>query len=357
MHKSSLLFGALALAAAPALAQDDAPARSGFVEPGQEAPPAWKHEPSGLALPPAIAGFARGKITRFDEEGRNVAIAFRGTDDTFATLYVYRAGVPSVAIWSDRAASVMLSNSKLGEVDPDTLIIAPFSPPAGAGADSGVRISAGFRGEGAGATGLSLHVHDGWLVKLRMTSRSLSAAGLDARIAALVGALDLPRASETAPLYAAIEECENRLDAEKPAKLVALDTTANILIGGIIGSLRDERAGAWSDPDARWCRDAASRREYGIYRSSSSRNSYLLAYGDSGTSLFAARYNMVSLIKPSRLFLAVQSDGTREVVYPPFDRLPTPAQMAGLPGNLAPVMSFDLRPGADGAATIHVNAE
>jgi hypothetical protein len=328
------LAAGLLCAAAPVAAQEQ-------VTPRIEA--TWRHDRSGLTLPDTHTGFQRGDSKQFDEEGYNIGIPFRDPETgTWADLFIYRAAPASVAVWGDRAAAGMFANPMLGEVDVNTVKVARFTPPGGAGEMSGLRIVAPTKG-GLASSGLALWLHDGWLVKLRMSSRTLDAAVLEARMTDFVASLTLPAAARSAPAFTEIEDCKAPMKPGKKAKVVKLDMMGSIMLGGVLGAAHDKKLeeadGAGDEAVSVWCRDAASQPQYGIYRREGANDGYLIALGDTGTSLSVGSYDVGPLMKPSRGFLVTQSDGVTEQVYPPFDRLPSPEQALGLPGNVAPVFT------------------
>jgi len=322
--------------------------------------PTWSHDLSGLTLPMTLGGFQRGQSKQYDDQGYNIGVTFRDeASGSWADLFIYKAAPASVAVWGDRAAAGMFANPMLGDVDLATVTIASFTPPNGAGDNSGLMIVAPVTGD-LTASGLAIYIHDGWLVKLRMSSRTLDAATMEARMAAFVAAVTLPAATLPAPAFAEISDCAVPLKAKKKAKLMRLDMMGTIMLGATLGVVHDKKleeasASSGAAPSV-WCRDAASETRYGIYRREGSDDSYLIGIGDTGTSLSVGQYDLGPLMKPSRGFLVTQSDGVTDQIYPPFDRLPTPEQVLGLPGNIGPVFSAGLLPG-DTGTTINVQTE
>lgn len=353
------LFASAATIAAAMLVAGTAPLAA------QDAPVArpaatWSHDRSGLTLPESLAGFIRGASKQYDEDGYNIGVSFRDDESgSWADLFIYRAAPASVAVWGDRAAAGMFANPMLGDVDLTAVAVASFTPPNGAGDDSGLRIIAPVTGD-LTASGLAIYVHDGWLVKLRMSSRTLDVATLEARMAEFVAAVTLPAATLPAPAFTEISDCAVPLKPGKKAKIMRLDMMGTIMLGATLGVVHDKKLEeASADSDATpgvWCRDAASEPRYGVYRREGSEDSYLIGIGDTGTSLSVGRYDLGPLMKPSRGFLVTQSDGVTEQIYPPFDRLPAPEQVLGLPGNVGPVFSAGLLPG-DSGSTINVQTE
>lgn len=358
MRNISLFASAATIAAAmlfagpvPLAAQDAPAARPAAT---------WSHDLSGMTLPMTVAGFERGQSKQYDDQGYNIGVSFRDdASGSWADLFIYKAAPASVAVWGDRAAAGMFANPMLGDVDLAAIKVASFTPPNGAGVNSGLRIVAPLASD-LTASGLAIYIHDGWLVKLRMSSRTLDADMMEARMAEFVTGLALPPASRPAPAFTEISDCAVPLKAKKKAKLMRLDMMGNIMLGATLGVTHNKKLEeASADSDATpsvWCRDAASQPRYGVYRREGSDDSYLIGVGDTGTSLSVGSYDLGPLMKPSRGFLVTQSDGVTEQVYPPFDRMPAPEQVLGLPGNVGPVFSAGLLPGNTGS-TVNVQTK
>lgn len=150
----------------------------------------------------------------------------------------------------------MFANPMLGDVDLGTIRIASFTPPNGAGANSGHRIVAPLASD-LTASGLATYIHDGWLVKLRMSSRTLDAATMEARMAELVIALALLPASRPAPAFAEIADCAAPIKPGKKAKIMRLDMMGSIMLGATLGvtpKKKLEKASAQSGPALGCCR-------------------------------------------------------------------------------------------------------
>ncbi|MBU7580002.1 MAG: hypothetical protein KAF27_05960 [Porphyrobacter sp.] len=333
---SAVLGCGLAAGAAPLAAQE------AEATPAPRPAATCSHDRSGLTLPATLAGFARTDSKQFDEDGYNIGIGFRDpATGSWADLFIYRAAPASVAVWGDRAAAGMFVNPMLGDVDVNAIKVSRFTPPGGAGEKSGLRIVTPTKGD-LTASGLALWLHDGWLVKLRMSSRTLDAAALETRMAQFISLVALPGATRPAPAFAEIQDCKAPMTPGKKARLVKLDMMGSLMIGAMLGVARDKEAQAPAGEEAVWCRDAASQPQYGIYRREGQADFYMIALGDTGTSLSVGAYDMGPLMKPSKGFLVTQSNGVTDAAYPPFDKLPAPQQVLGLPGNVAPVFSAGL---------------
>jgi len=313
----------------------------------------WQHDLSTLKVAGEIGSFSRGAVNRYDQDGYNVSVQLEDTEtQTIATIYVFRSGRPNVGVWADRAASVMLSNPALGKADMEQIIRGAFTPPNAAGADSGYRVVAGINGEGFRSTGAAIYNHDGWLLKIRMSSRTLSPQGLDETLMSIIAKIDMDAAKQPAPAFVQIEDCTQQLKTRKNAKINRYDMVGTILVGAAVGAAREAVRGSAAEAKETWCRDPSSKWEYGVYRADESEKSYLIAFGDAGVSAEASNVNFSGLVKPSRGYMLSVSDGVTEEVYPILNRLPKPAQIAELLGKLSPISTFDVRPGAAGEQTI-----
>lgn len=316
----------------------------------------WQHTQTTLRLPLTLAGFTRTEVSQYDKEQFNVAVTLDdNASKTSATLYIYRTGVVDLPIWADRAATTMLSGNRFGSFDLENVEFGSFTPPNGSGADSGFRLVVPLSGSSFTSTGLLLFLHEGWLVKLRMSSQQLSASELDRRMADLVAAIPLDQANSTVPAFAAIEDCAARLNFEKDAKLVKLDMMSVIILGGALGAARKNQGSPSSEP-VRWCRDKLGER-FAVYRADGSEKSYTVAFSDAGITASVDRYDMSGLMNPSRGYLVTVSNGVTEEILTPFNRLPKPEQVVGIVGRVGPMTTVDVRPGSTGEQTIYVSTE
>lgn len=341
-----LAAGAL-IVGAPLAAQTEIPA--------QEGQP-WRSPVSEFVAPPVIEGHARTDVTRFDEDGYNVAANYNAADGAGRiSVYVYRAGVPDLPIWADRAATGMLSNARL-DYDLDRTVIRTFTPGNGAGVDSGWLLTVPVGVPEYTSSGLAIFGYDGWLVKLRITSTTLDANQLADQMERVAQGLQVARATTAGAPFATIEDCADPLKFGKEAKLVRLDMVGSILLGAVLSAAqekKEEQSSAAREP-AVWCRHPSSTAQYGIYQSDRIDKGYLVALGDSGTSATVQEIRADELLKPSRMFIVRVSDGVTDEVAQPFARMPTPGQTVGAALRAPRVFSADVRPGGDGERVISV---
>lgn len=308
-----------------------------------------------VAFPPRIADFSRTGVSSYDTDQFNVGANYNDrASSTFATLYVYRAGVEDPRIWADRATTVMLSAEKLGSADLDRTQLSTFSPPDQSGNNSGFRVVAPLSGTDWKSTGLSLFMHDGWLIKLRMSSQLLSPAELIDRMDEFLLSLEMERAVKVYPEFRPMENCERDLSFGREAKLFQLDSMSSVIYGTAFKIVEDKvKDDEVPDSQAMVCRSGYTEA-YAVYLYPGPDGTYVMAFGDSGFSASIAKYSMKGLMKPASGYAVVLADGVTKQVLPPFDRKPTPAQVESIINKVGPVVTFDTRPGSDGGTTISV---
>ena len=345
------LFGSCAALASgmPLAAQEQIAVEEGVV---------WTQQFSGFPFPPAIAGFTRTEVVQYDKEGFNISATMQDSaTGTTATLYVYRAGVPDLPIWADRAATSMLSSKAYGSFNFDQAMAGSFALP-GMESATGYRIAAPVSGSESTSTGVTIHITNGWLVKLRMTSRSLDVSALDRRMMDVLAGLQGPPATEPAVPFRPIDDCSEKLEIKRDAKLVRLDMMGVILLGAAISAGREEQQEKKADPSGPtvWCRDEVGDG-FAVYRADQSDEGYLVALGDSGITASVGRYSTPGLMNPSRGYLITVSDGVTEEILPPLTRMPKVEQVLSFAGRIGPVTTIDVRPGGSGGQTIHVTTD
>lgn len=310
-----------------------------------------------LGFAPQLAGFTRTEVVSYDKEQFNVAANFNDAEtSTFVSLYVYRAGIKDPRIWGDRAATVMLSSNSLGQPDLDQVSLGTFTPPNGAGQDSGFRLAVPLTGSEWVSSGLSLFMHDGWLIKIRMSSRTLERDRLLQRMGEFTDALRMEPAHERLAAYRTMEGCTNPLEFRREAKMIRLDAMGSLLFGTVFKMASEEtERGKGKTPVMSACREKLTDA-YAVYRMDEADDSYIVAFGDSGTTASVDEYHLSALIKPSKGYTVDLSDGVTSQIFPPFDHMPTPAQVYTVVNQVKPQVTIDIRPGGDRGVTISVPA-
>lgn len=351
--KFALLLASLA-AAAPVAAQTEH-----AVEPTAD----WQHSKTDLRLPPQIDGFTRERVVFFDDAGYNLGATYQDdSTGTTASFYLYRVGVESLPIWADRATKVIGAGTTLGTVDQENAEAGRFVPAHGNDVESGYVWVAPVSGTGFISTALLMYTNDGWLVKVRMSSRTLSPSQVRTRAERFLANVPTGLPTSDAPLFVPIEDCRDTLNFDKAAKVVPLNTAGILMLSAIMSAAREKaekgnEEEALSEQDTTvWCRES-THDMYTAYRPNGFPEGYTVAFGDSGFVASVNHYDVGSLAKPPKGYLIVTSDGITESLLPPFDQLPPIDQLATVPGRVQPFSTIDVRPDGDGARHIMVPTE
>lgn len=295
----------------------------------------WTHELSGIALPASAAGLVRAEIRDYGAGELDVYAHYTDPKrDMFAFVNVYRSGLPDVAIWFDRAAWAMRSAPSHGlesAVLPDPT---PFARP-GAAAPGGLRLAMDTPGPGFRSMAIAVAPLGNWLVKIRMSSRGLDRAALDAKLDLLIGALGWPAEKGRPAAAAAILPCPSPLRT-RPARIVR-DDIGQMLINSVAG-IALEREG----PAPLFCREPGLPAEVGVYRAGADQKSYVFAIEDNGIAYAVGpALSLDALIggRRSGHFSMTRLDRNGTSIFPSFNRLPPPPQAIAVARSASPAMS------------------
>ncbi|HTU12590.1 MAG TPA: hypothetical protein VMG08_16995 [Allosphingosinicella sp.] len=219
----------------------------------------WRHRPSGISLPSLPDGFRVGRETDNRRDGSDVFVQL-GSDDEPATLYVYRSAYPGAAIWFERTRLAMRANvgAPTGNVAPRSFTLGAATAPNGLREE--IDIPAGGRWR---ATAVAIVQYGDWIVKARLTSARLDAAGLGRRLDALLGALRFPAGAPAARPLIVPSPCgeANAMRGRARDRSSEDNVRAGIVLVGINAEARG-REGLVANPEA-WCR-ASSRHPAAI---------------------------------------------------------------------------------------------
>ena len=265
---AALFSAAALLLAVPAGAQNkiDAPA-------GQS----WIHESSGFGFAASADGFKRVEVKDFGETRSDIALTYReDATGTIVTLYLFRAGVPDVSIWADRAEASMLANAPryLGTLGQDKrkwsqLTLWPNAR------NAGMIVVYPLEGKGLIATGLAVVRHGPWLIKLRVSSSRLGSAQLETRIVTFLRALALPApAGNQAPAYQ-IKPCATSLSTAKVTQL-AYDKVEEQVPGLLLPG------GNPAPATKPYCREETGVGLTAVFRPGGSLSEYVMTLNDGG---------------------------------------------------------------------------
>jgi len=301
----------------------------------------WQHPLSGATFPVRLGpvrlgAFARESMEDYGTQQLDISGTYQQPQTrTTATLYVYRAGLPDASIWHDRIKAVIA---------------------AGHSANSGIRSAVPMAGPStttktATSSGVSVFPHDDWLVVVRMTSYTLSAADLDTALAGFTAAIPLPAPKASAPAAYVITPCTDPFPAQA-AKRAPRDMMTGVL-AGVLMQMADNHE---LKPDPAkpapakvdtapppYCADPAGSANYGAYRAEGDKASYVVAMGDAGNAVQIAPDGMAAMLdkKKAGQYSMTLSTVASRISYTPFAAIPTVAQVIDAIDHENPVASTD----------------
>ncbi|WP_294322552.1 hypothetical protein [uncultured Sphingomonas sp.] len=286
----------------------------------------FKH--SGITVPAELDGMRRVDVRQLGNDELDVFAVYQNGPDAI-TVYVYRALAGSVPVWFDRArASVEQRREMFGSVAP--AVPAAFTPP---GQSSASGLMAGWTLKKAPYRGTALAILPvgDWLVKVRYSSSKLDGAAVAARVPAVLGALEWPKAIPSAAAAAPVTDCAAPL-AFSPAAAPVTDAKilqSAALTGGLVAAAEGEKKAASTAPAPTWCRDPAPAQMGAAYRRDGATDGYLLAISDSGRG-FAVEPDVIARElgeaegrKVQQWSVALYEPGSI-AIYAPMTALPAP---------------------------------
>jgi hypothetical protein len=318
---------------------------------------AWTHGPTGVVLPPAIGTFTRTSVSQSEHGLADVSIGYNDNQTgTTLTIYVFRAGWPQAPLWADRLSQVMgMTVQRLGGTLAGTPRLTAFTPTGHASA-SAMRVVQGAQGGALLATGAVVIPAGSWLVTMRMSSRKLDPAALDAQLASAATALRVPAPAKALPAAVPVEACTDTLSL-KPAKRIgskknSSDALMNALLGAALVNGVQNQTNAEKGKDgnadkddtedsaapftATLCRDSTSTIDHGLYRIPGDTDRYVIALGDAGVTLTAAPNSFAALLNQPRSYDLHLTVFDKTMIYAPFASLPTPEQAMQVLDNEKP---------------------
>lgn len=296
---------------------------------------AWQHAETELILSSQIAGLARTSLQDAGTGELDVSAQYEAEDrSTIATVYIYRPQIPDVPLWFDRARSTIERNdvyriSTGGAVPPRT-----FALP-GSAVSSGLSAAYPFSFEGFRSTALAVAPLDQWIVKVRMSSRTLSPGDLTAKVESFARAIRWPESRSAAAPAVPISDCPTNLTFRK-AKLLK-PSLGQALLGSLMTVAAD---GKEPETQVTYCREQDEGARYSAYRITGSDDRYLLAVGDAGRAVSIAPALSLDGGKPD--YSVTFLDLGTTVIYPSFDRLPSPEQVMETLPDIDPVSSVNV---------------
>lgn len=345
--QAHLVLGSLTTALAFTLATLAAPSPARAQATAIETGPAedWAHHHTKIALPVRIAGFSRQALGDLSRNQLDVSALYQESETgTWATVYLYHAGLVDASVWHDRAVTTIFARYP-GKVDSVRAATSTFTP-RGHGRDSGIRTSFPMLDPKVASTGVAIFPHEHWLLKVRMSSTTLSAERLDVALTGFVEAIPVPVPDVMDTAAYRIEDCTEPLPT-KEAKRAAADLSDALIASAVWSEIEQREATSRgrtsNDRTPRTlCRDADGTDGYGVYRDrdDGKKDRYLIAFGDAGTVITVGPGNLSRLIgKRQREHSAVVRTLDSVLVFTPFEEMPTPSQVVALLGKEAPMTS------------------
>ena len=339
----ALALAALIVPATAAHAQDVIP-----LEIGED----WRHPHTGIVVPAELGGITRTRGVSYSEDDLNIGIVF---DDAprgeFLTVYVYRNVGGGVPVWFAQSRMALEMRPEFAEA---TLPagIEPVALP-GRNTPSGLMASYGLPKEsGRSSTGVALFEVGGFLVKLRATSERRGAAALADTMRAALAELTWPEQAGRGVAPLPVIDCPQPLAFDGTSKDLPRDFSA-ALGAGLVGMIAQGKADGSEDSEAigearrqiQWCLEGSVGSTQRVYRADASADGFLIAIGDSGTSVTAGRSSGLGALlssaddeKLARYEVVLHLEDVN-VTFPAQDRLPSPERVVEIVNSGRIVMS------------------
>ena len=293
-----------------------------------EVPPtaAWKHAASALVFSRNLAGLARRSVSDSGTQELDVTIQYKADDGLiWATVFVFRPAENIAPIWFEQSRQQIEHRPGYTHYK-NAQMVQPvaFAPVAG-GIKTGLRLTYPLENQNLDGTALAVVPVGDWLVAVRVSSTQTSVEGLESRLIAFLSAIRWPQTAETGPEALPVFPCEVAM-AFKTAKVIKPEI-GNALIDSMMGILAEqERVKQAVTPKlARpFCKDPISTVSHGIYREGGETDGYIMAFNDAGISIRVGQ--SISLDSRQRYSVTLR-ELDRDLVYPSFNRLPSPDQV------------------------------
>ena len=294
----------------------------------------WQHAQTGIVLRSKLGAFQRAALRDNGKSELDVsATYYAGSEADTASIYLYRPGIANLPMWFDRSHYAMTLNDQI-RIGAPLIPVTRFAPP-GTSIESGLRVTYALKDSDKGGTGLAMVPFADWILAVRLTSRTMTPAEVDAALLDMIGKIRWPSERPASPVAVPIAPCTTRLKTKK-AKLIQPDL-AQALIGATLSNIAEEKAKEHPAADDRpvvFCREGPSIPEYGVYRSDQANDGYVMALGDAGVS--ASVYPGLSLTDRKEFAVTMATHDSLDT-YPSFNALPEPKQVFALVMSRGPM--------------------
>ena len=328
----------------------------------------WEHAWTEMRFPASIGEFERSGVTAFEERETNIAGSYyhAGTD-TILTLYIYRPGNASTAIWFDRALIAIGAPDAYGAVDLEDMKIASFIPSGGSkasGLSAVLAVDGNFR-----STGVAMYRSGEWLVKVRVSSRRLSVAQMDSVLKSTLGRM--PALDNVDPNPAQfVAECDA---VPTSSATVVTDNLGTIALGEAIAlvamQLPEEDRETLEETGSRevdpatltYCREGPRSRQYNVFRSTDGNDRFTVALGDAGRSVDVypdAVATELDTTSAMTTYAVRSATGLEYVLHTPYVGLPSVQQVGqSLSGQVIATVTRPLEDGVGADISLSVAPE
>lgn len=282
-------FGGLALAltivmpisGSAALAQKNKPA----FQAGQD----FSYPSSGIIAKGKIGGMTLVDVKTIIP-GADYGVTYRSDkkEDTLGSLYISRNTVGDASMWFHWVSRVIDMAGYFGNFSqaPAT----SYTPPAHGVATGMMRAVKPEKGQST-STGVAVFVHGDYVIKLRLTSQTLSPdANLD-RMRVVLDGLQLPSdgvGRDRTAAYA-VADCDSPIPTASKAMLVRADMTAGVMLGsvGMAPSLLTDLLFSTGGTGTQWCTDPNAEN---VYRPNGATDRWVMPQNDSYGILALGKY-------------------------------------------------------------------
>lgn len=249
----------------------------------------WRHEQSGISIPRTIGDMSLGSERDLSGGASADVMLQYGNDDTVVTLYVYRSAYPNPALWFERTRLAMQDT-----VSANSVTVAPRAFTLGAGSvPNGLReeIDVPANALGMRASGVAIAQSGAWMVKVRISSRSLDRAGISQRMDAVLAAFQVPR-TERAPHPLTLPgPCTDTAGLNGAAVPNSDEVSGSALANGLLVVAEGAGGGGLAAEPSQWCRmEVQFPVEYGTVYRARDGSGWVALIADSGRAVVGRRF-------------------------------------------------------------------